>query len=150
MVRTVRRTVDPAAVVLAAGACLFAFGCGRPLVPVSGTVTFDGKPVTGGSVAFLPLSKGPDGKGARPGSGVVQPGGGYRLGSHVANDGVMAGSYRVTYSPPVMEYPAGVYSPGKPPPESGFENLVPAKAEVEIKPGGGTIDIELVKPSKGG
>ncbi|MFM8890436.1 MAG: hypothetical protein ACKOTB_02230 [Planctomycetia bacterium] len=150
MVWTGRRSVDPAAVLLAAGACLMALGCGRPLEPVGGTVTFDGKPVTGGSVAFLPVSKGPDGKGARPGSGTVQSGGEYRLGSYAAGDGVAVGTYRVTYSPPVMEYPPGVYSPGKPPPLSGFENLVPSKAEVEIKAGGGTIDIELVKPAKGG
>lgn len=135
---------------LAAGLCLFAGGCGRSLVPVSGKVTFDGKPVTGGAVAFLPLSKAADGKGLRPGSGTVQSEGDYRLGSYVANDGAMVGKYRITYSPPVMEYPPDVYSPGKPPPQSGFENLVPAKAEVEVIPGGGTIDIELVKPAKRG
>ena len=150
MVRTGGRTVGPTAVVFLAGACLIAGGCGRRLEPVGGRVTFDGKPVTGGSVAFLPLSNGPDGKGARPGSGTVQSGGDYRLGSYVANDGVMAGRYRVTYSPPVMEYPAGAYTPGKPPPQSGFENLVPSKSEVEVPPGGGTIDIELIKPAKGG
>ena len=150
MVWTGRRTADSAAVFLMAVACLTASGCGRPLEPVGGTVTFDGKPVTGGSVAFLPVSKGTDGKGAKPGSATVQAGGEYRLGSYAAGDGVAVGTYRVTYTPPVMEYPPGVYSPGKPPPLSGFENLVPAKAEVEIKPGGGTIDIELVKPAKAG
>lgn len=141
-----RRTL----LLVAAGTCLLAPGCGRQLGTVTGKVTFDGKPVTGGSVAFLPLSKGPDGKGVRPASGAIQAGGEYHLSSFVANDGVAAGKYRITYSPPVMEYPPGVYTPGKPPPQSGFENLVPAKPEVDIEPGGGTIDIELVKPAKPG
>jgi len=135
-------------VFLAAGLCLFACGCGGTLVPVGGKVSFDGKPVTGGSLAFVPLSKGPDGKPLKPSSGAVQPGGDYRVSTRVANDGANIGKYRVTYSPPATEYPAGVYSPGKPPPPSGFEGLVPSSSEVEVKAGGGQIDIELVKPGK--
>ncbi|WP_425618206.1 hypothetical protein NA78x_001905 [Anatilimnocola sp. NA78] len=42
------------------GAALFAFaGCGSsPLNSISGDVTFDGEPVDGGSIVFLPQSEG--------------------------------------------------------------------------------------------
>ena len=67
------------------------------------------------------------------------------MGTQRAADGAVVGKHKVTYTPPVMNFPEGKEpKPGESPPRSGFEGLVPKVAEVEVKPGPNTIDIELV------
>ena len=67
-------------------------GCGSGTNPVSGTVTFEGKPLAGGGdIIFVPL----DGDG-KPAAGVINPDDGtYTLGTEAEDDGAIAGKHRV-------------------------------------------------------
>lgn len=79
-------------------------GCGPKLYPVEGTVVWtDGKPVTelvGGSVNFEPE----DAKG-KSATSPIGPEARYQLYTAKPGDGVSAGSYRVTISPPLSANP---------------------------------------------
>ena len=68
-----------------------AAGCGRgrpPVVPVSGTVTVDGKPLAGGAITVAP-EKG------RAAGGRIGPAGRFELSSWQPGDGVAPGTHRV-------------------------------------------------------
>ena len=69
-------------------------GCsdGRPTrVPVSGTVMIDGKPLTKGSVRFVP-------EGARPSAGSLDSQGRFNLTCYDGEDGAVIGRHRVQVS----------------------------------------------------
>ncbi len=69
-------------------------GCGDGYparVPVSGAVTFQGKPLSGANITFLATAS--DGKSA---SGKTDENGKYQLSSYSTNDGAVAGDYIVT------------------------------------------------------
>jgi hypothetical protein len=66
-------------------------GTGVGTVPVTGTVTLDGSPVSGASVAFSPKSA--DGRAA---AGVTDASGRFELTTVAGGDGAMPGSYAVT------------------------------------------------------
>lgn len=78
-------------------ACL-AIGCGpdRPhMVPVHGTITFDGQPPpTDGAIYFAPLEVA-DGGARRPGRAMFDTSGRYRATSFETADGLVPGTYRV-------------------------------------------------------
>lgn len=119
-------------------------GCGGPTASVSGTVTYNGKPVTGGDLNFSPIANGEKEPG-KPAAGVIGADGTYRLGTFSSGDGAVVGKHRVTYFPPVLNPVEGKATRrGEAVPRSGFEGLVPKEAEVEVKPGSNKIDIELV------
>src|ERR1044071_5554060 len=66
-------------------------GCsdGRPVrVPISGTVTIDGEPVTRGSIKFVPDN-------GRPSSGQINADGRFTLTCYDGNDGALPGKHRV-------------------------------------------------------
>jgi hypothetical protein len=68
-------------------------GCGgdpKGLAPVSGTVTYNGKPLANASLAFLP-----DEQGARGASGTTDANGSYRLTTFESFDGAKVGKHRV-------------------------------------------------------
>ena len=70
---------------------LLAAGCndGKPTgVPVSGVVLIDGKPLTMGSVQFVPA-------GARPSGGGINKEGRFVLSCYEQGDGAVVGSHRV-------------------------------------------------------
>lgn len=72
------------------------FGCSGsverdPTVPVSGTVTFNGQPVAGANVTFIPAS-------GRPATGITDDSGVYKLKTFEENDGAVVGSHKVTIS----------------------------------------------------
>lgn len=124
-------------------------GCGGPTASVSGKVLYKGKPVSGGDISFSPIADGAKEPG-KPAAATVRPDGTYYLGTYRSSDGAVIGKHRVTYIPPVMPFPEGkTPRPGESPPRSGYEGLVPKQFEVEVKAGGGTIDIELVAPRRG-
>ena len=78
--------------ILAVSAALAAGGCGPGLpetAPVQGTVTYDGKPVTQGKIAFFPET-------GRPASGQIQPDGTYTLTTFSTDDGALLGKHVVT------------------------------------------------------
>jgi hypothetical protein len=84
---------------------LFAAGCGGKteklpdLVPVSGTVTYDGAPLVGAFINFVP-QEGTPGSGA---SGTSDAEGKYQLTTGNRNEpGTAAGKYKVTILTPLM------------------------------------------------
>jgi hypothetical protein len=86
---------------------------------VSGKVTYQGKPVVKGTIAFLPVAPG-----GRNATGEIGPDGSYRIQTEEPNDGAQLGEYRVTISAhdePVLDYTPRV--PVKP------KLLVPAQYE---------------------
>jgi hypothetical protein len=68
-------------------------GCSRKhgmeTAPVSGKVTYKGKPVPNGTVMFVP-AEGP------AATGEIGPDGSYRLTTYVPNDGAVLGSHKVS------------------------------------------------------
>lgn len=68
-------------------------GCGpsRPAtIPVSGTVTLDGKPAAGAQVMLIPED------GGRPAEGTTDDSGGFNLRTFEASDGALPGRHAVT------------------------------------------------------
>src|SRR5262245_51232722 len=121
-------------------------GCsGGKTASVSGQVTYNGKPVTGGSLSFSPVPANGQQEPGKPGNAVVGDDGKYVVGTYGESDGAVIGKHQVSYSAPVLPFPEGREPrPGESPPRSGFEGLVPKVDTVEVKPGKNTVDIELV------
>jgi len=72
-------------------------GCGDShphTIEVRGTVTYQGKPLEGGTISFFP-TQAPEGLPRRPALGQIQPDGGYQLTTFDHGDGVMPGEYAV-------------------------------------------------------
>lgn len=71
---------------------LLALGCGSryKTAPVSGTITYKGKPVEHGTVTFYPRS------GEAPASGPIGRGGEFILTTDRPNDGAIPGKHKVT------------------------------------------------------
>jgi hypothetical protein len=128
------------AVAIVAAALL---GCGGSDLgaEVSGTVTLDGKPVGPGVIVFA--SKG---AARNPAEGAIQPDGSYFL--KTSRDvGLLPDSYAVAVS--VFEDPevaAGERStvPSKLVTPEKYASHETSGLEYEVRPGGNTIDIELV------
>ncbi len=81
---------------LSVTALVFTIGCtsndNPPTIPVSGSVTLDGKTVSDAVVTFIP------GAGGQSASGKTDASGKFVLGSFVGGDGAMKGTYDVTVS----------------------------------------------------
>lgn len=75
---------------LLAVVCAGCGGSGPKLFPVSGTVTYDGKPLAGASILFIP-------QGGRPSIGTTDASGKYTI-STIGKPGAPAGLYGVTIS----------------------------------------------------
>ena len=91
-----------------AAALLCAGGCGGSSVPlhkISGKVTFNGQPVVGASVNFIPKDKATAKH--RAAQGITREDGSYDLGTNVTGDGAMEGSYVIT----VAKRPAAAATP---------------------------------------
>ena len=81
---------------------LLPVGCGPSYptcYPVSGKVTFNGEPVTQGTVTFYPA----DGRSA---IGKIQPDGSYSLTTFETGDGALAGNHAVTIKATTVSGPA--------------------------------------------
>jgi hypothetical protein len=73
-------------------------GCSDRLprtIPVEGQVTYRGKPVTQGSVTFMPADSA-QGAALQPATGRLESDGSYRLRSYRQKDGVLPGKYAVS------------------------------------------------------
>jgi hypothetical protein len=67
-------------------------GCSRgdrPVARVSGVVTYNGKPLTTGTVMFVPIESGP------PAYGKIEPDGRYKLSTYSSGDGAVIGKHAV-------------------------------------------------------
>jgi hypothetical protein len=119
-------------------------GCGdsggKSTAKVSGKVTSGGQPVTEGNIRFTPLATGGDA--GMPASGKIEPDGSYTLSTYGTNDGAVVGKHRIDYEEKVFE---GTLQPGESPPASPYAGTKPNPAEVEVKAGSNTIDIDLAK-----
>jgi hypothetical protein len=133
---------------LAAFSVIVMTGCGSKSNAVTGKVTYNGQPVTGGSLTFLPVtsSAGDPQAAGKPAAANVDSAGNYKLIPGGDSGGAAKGMNRVVYSAPVSDIPAGVeLQPGQGPAPSPFDGLRPKTETVEVKPGNNTIDIELTK-----
>jgi hypothetical protein len=79
-------------------------GCGGgeyDTAPVTGTVTFNGQPVTTGKIRFVPQGESPDALlTGKPAAGEVQSDGTFVLTTYEEGDGAILGKHRVYFSPP--------------------------------------------------
>ncbi|PQO45840.1 hypothetical protein C5Y93_11320 [Blastopirellula marina] len=116
------------------------FGCGANsgLANVSGTVTADGKPVTGGTITYIPSAEG------KPGSGEVQADGTFTITTYKDGDGAVVGEGTISYTAPSVEIPEDL-QPGQPLPSSPYSGLKPSDPKVSIQSGKNTLTVELVK-----
>lgn len=102
-------------------------GCGAsnpPTFPVSGTVTLDGKPVAGAAILFIPF----DGTG-QPASAQSDANGNYKLTTFTADDGAMAGNYKIKVTK--FDTPDGGMSPYGAPAEEPASSSPPKKMTEE-------------------
>ncbi len=78
----------------------FCLGCGSKvpydLAPVSGMVTLDGKPLTGGKVMFAPIAQGASAKAGKPGFGKLNADGTYVISTYGSEDGAVVGKHWVS------------------------------------------------------
>ena len=134
-------------------------GCGssdHPTAPVSGKITYQGQPVTGGTLSFAPISVAGNPNPGKPAAALIQSDGSFVLTTNKASDGAVIGKHRVTFSPPIAQVPAPkALGPGEsavptPTPPSPYDGLVPKEPEVEVKKGSNSLTIELVPAAGAG
>lgn len=127
------------AALLAAAAC----GCGRSdrpeTVPLNGKVTYNGKPLTRGTVLLTP-----DGSGYAA-TGEIQPDGTFKLTSFDKDDGAVPGKYRVAVQvfPEEGGLPGAESAGGKPPVPAKYMAPSTSGIIVEIKPGEKDLNLQL-------
>ncbi len=75
-------------------------GCGSKVpynvAPVSGTVTLDGQPLTGGKVMFAPIAQGNTAKAGKPGFGQLNADGTFVISTYSDGDGAVVGMHWVS------------------------------------------------------
>jgi hypothetical protein len=81
-------------------AALSCSGCGKQssydVAIVRGTVTLDGKPITGGKVMFAPIAQGQNAKAGKPGFGTLGPDGSFVISTYGVEDGAVVGKHWVS------------------------------------------------------
>jgi hypothetical protein len=147
-----RSIMNPACGLMAV-ACLIAMvaGCGDgpALVPASGNVTIDGKPLEGASLSFVPLAGNPV---STAGSDVTGPEGNFRM-TYNGRAGLAPGKYKVMISKTIEVAPKGGKEISPIFAKASFEKqlmgltketIPPQKFEREIEvPAGGATDFAL-------
>jgi hypothetical protein len=129
-------------------------GCGGgsgdqfPTANVTGKVTLDGQPVTGGEVLFSPLAANGEKSAGKSGVGKVAADGSFAVSTYGNGDGAVVGKHRVAFFPPSSaETPAGPEGGHAGTPSSPYAGMTPKQVEVTVSKGANKIDIELVKPA---
>jgi hypothetical protein len=118
-------------------------GCshgGRAVAPVSGVVTYAGKPVPTGTVVFMPLESGP------PAYGNIGPDGHFTLSTYSPGDGAVVGKHAVMITALEQLPPELANNPNRLP-----KMLIPLKYNdtrtstltAEVASGDNTIDFPL-------
>lgn len=123
-------------------------GCGEAMAPVKGTVHVNGSPAKGGSLVFAPIAESGHSIG-RSATAEIKPDGSYSLTTEHPDDGARVGHYRVVFTPPAQELTEKQRTDRSykaPPPL--YMGMKPKPAEVEVKSGPNTIDLELVPAGK--
>lgn len=134
-----------ARLVLMACVALAPLACGPTgpgMAPVSGKVTYQGKPVPKGSITFA--STAPEGRNA---TGQLDANGSYTLQTENPRDGALLGEYNVTiyaHDEPILDYiprkpiPPKILSPTK------YEKPETSGLKATVKSGSNTFDFDLV------
>lgn len=104
-VQTPGRRVGVRSAAVACAAALTAIGCGPgyQVTPVTGRVTCNGKPVSIGSVSFVPVAEEGVTEPGKPAMGTLKPDGTFGLSTYAAMDGAVIGKHRVQYFGPEGE-----------------------------------------------
>jgi hypothetical protein len=134
------------AIVLGLALSLAMMGCGEsaPHAAVSGKVTYMGEAVKGGTLVFGPVGAG---KVGQPATATIKPDGTFVLGTNSTSDGALIARHHITYSPPPQELTKEQRTdPTYIAPLPAYMGMVPKQAEVEVKSGRNSIEIELVVP----
>lgn len=128
-------------------------GCGgggdeHETAKITGTVTYDGKTVTGGLIYFEPKSSG-DAAPGKMGTARIREDGTFAVSTYGTDDGAVIGTHKLSYEPPPprqMQDPnAGHDAKSVPSVPSEFVGLVPETPEVVVAPGESTIEVKLIK-----
>jgi hypothetical protein len=98
---------------------------GAPTLPVKGTVTYKGQPLTKGRVVFEP-----DGAG-KEAYGEIQPDGSFVLSTYKKDDGAVIGNHRVMVTNVAKSVPAK------------YSSVNTSKLEIEVSEGKTDYPIEL-------
>ncbi len=121
-------------------------GCekgGRKVVPVKGTVTIDGAPMTFGRVLFSPIASEGQMEAGKPAIGYIQSDGTFTLTTYKANDGAVTGNHRVIVSSKSRKK-SDRSKPPWPDNVPRFENLRLVGQRFEVKQEGqNSIEIQL-------
>lgn len=118
----------------------------KPVAKVKGKVTYNGQPVSAGTITFFPVASGKSSEAGLPARGVLNGDGTYELSTYGKGDGAIIGKHRVAYSAPSAETPvAPDGGHAQAPPPSPFEGLGPKVSEVDVTKtaDANTIDVEL-------
>jgi hypothetical protein len=104
-------------------------GCGSDqlrVYPVSGTISFDGKPMQGGgAIAFIPT----EGQNGKTAGGVIDDDGNYTLSTYAEGDGSIPGKFRVIVTQAAAEEPEATpdgTAPREPVESLSSDLLIPA------------------------
>lgn len=132
------------ALLFAAGCALAIAGCGprEQIVPVSGQVSYNGKPLTFGGVSFHP----PKGQPAR---GTIDEQGRFVLSTHAEGDGAVVGKHQVRVTCYEGQHASARSRPDAEPalgklliPER-YSSIATSGIEVEVEPGMPEVVIKL-------
>lgn len=107
-------------------------GDGRGLMPASGVITYEGKPVTTGTVVFYPAK-------GRPASAEIRDDGSFELSSYNTGDGLPPGNYTVCVTSVENTVEGNFDNPGR---QMPVRFLVPEKY---CYPESSPIEIEVAK-----
>ena len=145
------RLMNKSCLAIAAIAAILALttGCGSGGTskgPVKGKVTFNGQPVTGGSISLTPAGE----LKATIAGGEVGADGTFVITTEKQGDGAAIGKHTVGYAAPPMEQPEwDGYGKAPEAKVSPYAGLTPTVTEFEVKAGQNELNIELA-PARGG
>ena len=119
-------------------------GCSAPSADVTGIVTTEGNPVTGGSIILSPIDKGGTGEPGRPGMADIASDGTFSM--HLdAGAGGLCNRWAVRFtSPNLPPMPEDEAKAAKIP----YLGFLPRDSEIEVHPGQNEITIELIPPEE--
>jgi len=126
-------------------------GCGggdpdkKPTAKVTGKVTVEGTPVSGGILIFSPVSDGKSNLVGKSGQATIKSDGTYIVSTYGTDDGAIIGQHRVLFQPPPPAPPSAAAGHDAAPPADPLAGLSPKQPVVDVFKGGSEINIELVK-----
>ena len=114
-----------------------------PLFPVTGTVTVDGVPLTSGNVSLVPVVVEEGKTAAASSSGQIDGSGNYTIftGGHA---GAPQGKFKVGVTPSMVPQ-EGVKGMPKAPFHDRFRDPNKSQLSIDVVPGGGPYDLQLLK-----